>query len=117
NLLGKVGFDMAYYYYADLCRLPLPTYQFKKALYYEALRMPGNISTGVYAMMNGYLKPLPFLQSYLRLLSAKEDVCLDIFYGSDPAFTAACWSEQLKYLLRRPFRAVNPTKKKEKVVQ
>lgn len=117
NLLGKVGFDMAYYYYADLCRLPLPAYQFKKALYYEALRMPGDISTGVYAMMNGYLKPLPFLQSYLRLLSAKEDVCLDIFYGSDPAFTAACWSEQLKYLLRRPFRAVNPTKKKEKVVQ
>lgn len=107
NLLTKVGFDLAYYYYADLCGYSVKPYQYKKALYFEALRMPGDITTGIYAIMKGYLPLKPFLYSYARLLSGRHNVYLDIFYGSDPAFTAASWSEHLFYMMRRPFRFLN----------
>jgi len=104
NLLTKTGFDMAYNYYADLCNLPLLRYQYQKALYFEALRMPGDITTGIYAIMKGYLDWKPFVGSYRRLFRREQDVCLDIYYGSDPAFTAASWIEHLKYAAKRPFR-------------
>jgi predicted ATP-grasp superfamily ATP-dependent carboligase len=104
NLLTKTGFDMAYQYYADLCGLPLADFSFRKSLYFEALRMPGDITTGIYAIMKGYLPWKTFLRSYGRLFSGKQDICLDIFYGSDPTFTAVSWFEHLRYMLTRPFR-------------
>lgn len=104
NFLTKVNFEMAYYYYADLCNLLIPPYEFKKALYFEALRMPGDISTGIYAISKGYLPLKPFLLSYLRLFTFKHPVCIDIFYKSDPAFTLKSWSEHFLYILKRPFR-------------
>ena len=69
NLLTKVGFEMAYYYYADLCELPIPPYRFRLARYHEALRMPGDVTTGIFAILKGYLSPQTFLQSYLSLLT------------------------------------------------
>ena len=104
NLLTKVGFEMAYYYYADLCELPVPAYRFRRALYFEALRMPGDITTGVYAILKGYLSARSFVSSYLRLLTFRHPVYFDIFYPSDPAFTRRSWSDQLRYLIKRPFR-------------
>jgi hypothetical protein len=113
NLLEKVGFDMAYGYYADLCGITTEPFRFKKALYFEALRMPGDLSTGLYAMLKGYLRPAPFLRSYLQALHPSERVYLDIFYGSDLPLTMACWSEQLAYLFRRPFRNLPFRRKQE----
>ena len=104
NLLTKVGFEMAYYYYADLCQLPITPYRFQKALYFEAIRMPGDITTGVYAIMKGYLSLKSFTISYLRLLTFKHKVHIDIYYPYDLAFTLRSWSDQLLYLLKRPFR-------------
>jgi len=104
NLLTKTGFDMAYNYYADLCGLPLQPYHYQRALYFEALRMPGDITTGIYAIMKGYLDWKPFVNSYRHLFKRDQDICLDIFYGSDLAFTAASWMEHLKYAAKRPFR-------------
>lgn len=107
NLLTKVGFEMAYYYYADLCGLPIPPYEFQRAKYFEALRMPGDITTGVYAILKGYLPARSFIHSYLSLLTFRHRVCLDIFYRHDPAFTLKSWSEHAAYLLKRPFRFLN----------
>ena len=104
NLLTKVGFEMAYYYYADLCGQPIPPYRFRPALYFEALRMPGDITTGIYAIMKGYLSARSFVGSYLRLLTFRHTVYFDIFYRNDPAFTWRSWSDHLLYLLKRPFR-------------
>ncbi len=107
NFLTKVDFEMAWYYYADLCGLPLPEPRFKKSLYFEALRMPGDITTGVYAIAKGYLPLKPFVASYLKLLTFKHKVCFDIYYKSDPAFTLKSWSEHFFYILKRPFRFLN----------
>lgn len=107
NFLTKVNFEMAYSYYADLCGLPLPQPEFRKSLYFEALRMPGDITTGIYAIAKGYLPLKPFLASYMRALSFKHNVCLDILYKSDPAFTLKSWSEHFFYMLKRPFRSLN----------
>ena len=104
NFLTKVGFEMAYYYYADLCEQPVPPYHFQKALYFEALRMPGDVTTGVYALIKGYLSWPSFLASYLRLLTFRHRVYFDIYYPHDPAFTLRSWADQLWYLLKRPFR-------------
>ncbi len=104
NLLTKVGFEMAYYYYADLCELPIPPYQYQAARYHEALRMPGDITTGVYAMLKGYLSPGPFLASYWRSFTSPDPVYFDIHYPDDPGFTRRSWADHLQYLLQRPFR-------------
>lgn len=104
NFPTKMGFELAYHYYADLCQLQIEPYKFKKGFYFEALRMPGDITTGVYAILKGYLDWKAFVNSYGRMLSFKHDVCLDIFYPSDPVFTLKCWSEHFIYLLKRPFR-------------
>ena len=106
NFLTKTGFEMAYNYYADLCDLPLQLYQYRPALYFEALRMPGDITTGVYAISKGYLSAWSFVTSYLRLLTFRYQMCLDIWYRSDPAFTLKSWGEQLLYILKRPFRSL-----------
>lgn len=106
NLLTKVGFEMAYWYYADLCQLPIAPYQFQKAQYFEALRMPGDITTGIYAIMKGYLSLTPFVISYLRLLSFRHRVHFDIFYPNDWPFTLRSWSDQIRYIIRRPFRSL-----------
>ncbi|WP_017732517.1 ATP-binding protein [Nafulsella turpanensis] len=106
NFLTKVGFEMAYFYYADLCGQALPEVKFEKALYFEALRMPGDITTGIYAISKGYLPLKSFVASYLQLLSFKHNVCFDILYKSDPGFTLKSWSEHLSYMLKRPFRSL-----------
>ena len=106
NFLTKVGFEMAWFYYADLCKLPIPEPKFEKALYFEALRMPGDITTGIYAISKGYLSLKSFVASYLQLLSFKHNVCFDILYRSDPGFTLKSWSEHLSYMLKRPFRSL-----------
>lgn len=107
NFLTKVNFEMAYSYYADLCGLPLPEPEFKKSLYFEALRMPGDITTGIYAISKGYLSLKPFVASYLKLFNFKHNVCFDILYKTDPAFTLKSWSEHFLYILKRPFRSLN----------
>lgn len=107
NFLTKVNFEMAWYYYADLCGLPLPQPAFKKSLYFEALRMPGDVTTGIYAVSKGYLSLKPFVASYLKLLTFKHNVCFDILYRTDPAFTLKSWSEHFLYMLKRPFRYLN----------
>lgn len=107
NFLTKVNFEMAYMYYADLCGRPIAKPSFEKALYFEALRMPGDITTGIYAIAKGYLPLKPFIASYLQLLSFKHNVCFDIFYKSDPAFTLKSWSDHFLYILKRPFRFLN----------
>lgn len=107
NFLTKVNFEMAYFYYADLCRMQIAPPVFKKSLYFEALRMPGDISTGIYAVAKGYLPLRPFLASYLRLFSFKHNVCVDILYKTDPAFTLKSWYDHFFYLLKRPFRSLN----------
>lgn len=107
NFLTKVGFEMAHYYYADLLGIPYIQPRFKKSLYFEAFRMPGDLSTGVYAIAKGYLPLKPFVASYLKLLSLKHNVCFDILYKEDPAFTLKSWTEQFFYILKRPFRFLN----------
>lgn len=105
NFPTKMGFELAYHYYADLCNLPVEPYSFQKGFYFEALRMPGDITTGIYAISKGYLDWKSFINSYVQILSFKHNVCLDIFYPSDPLFTFKCWSEHFLYLLKRPFRS------------
>jgi len=106
NFMTKNGFDMAWYYYADLVGVEIEKYEFRNALYFEALRIPGDITNGIYSIIKGHIKPWGFIRSYLLIFSFKYNVCLDVFYGNDPLLTLYKWYVFLIYLLKRPFRAL-----------
>lgn len=101
NFLTKIDFDVAWDYYVDLTggKPELPSY--KKALYFEALRVPGDLSNSLYMIMKRKLDFLPFIKSYLRIFTFKYTVCLDPFYGSDVFFTLKIWQRTLVYLSKR----------------
>jgi predicted ATP-grasp superfamily ATP-dependent carboligase len=107
NLLAKIDFNLAWMYYNDLIGNNYTKPVFKKALYYEALRMPGDISTSVYGILKGYFKPVKVFKSYLMLFGFRYKLVIDVFYRYDLPLTFANWGYVIKYLLKRPFRKRN----------
>lgn len=110
NFMTKNGFDMAWYYYVDMIGIIPEKYQFSHALYFEALRVPGDITNGIYSIIKGHIKPWSFFRSYLKIFSFKYNVCIDVFYWNDPILTFYKWYNFLLYLLARPFRSLRRKK-------
>lgn len=106
NFFTKIGFETAWFYYADLTgeqyKLPI----FKKSLYFEALRIPGDITNSLFAVLKGYMKPYDFIKPYLRIFTFQYKVCMDVYFKRDPLFTLTYWGIFIKYLFKRPFRAL-----------
>jgi len=87
NFITALGFDMGWDYYADLTGAPREAFRFKRALYFEALRHPGDLTTNLLAVKNGYLNPWAYFGSYFKILTLRYKVVFDVFYGSDPQLT------------------------------
>jgi predicted ATP-grasp superfamily ATP-dependent carboligase len=104
NLVTKLNFDMAYYYYADLTGREIPGFKYKDALYFEALRMPGDVTGGLFAVSKGYISFSSLWKSYLGIFKAGRPVYLDVLYRSDPMFTLVSWKNFLLHFLKRPFK-------------
>jgi len=104
NLVTKVNFEMAYYYYADLADLEMPSFAYSEALYFEALRMPGDLTGGIYSMIKGHITPASFFNSYLQIFKNKRKVYFDVLYQKDPVFNLVSWKNFFIHLLKRPFK-------------
>ncbi len=104
NYLTKVGFEIAWHYYADLVGIKYGLPAFRKSVYMEALRVPGDLTSSLYAVFKGYMSGSDFIRPYLRIFQSGYIVCIDVFFRQDPLFTLAYWSKFLRYLLLRPFK-------------
>ncbi|MGK7393550.1 MAG: hypothetical protein ACNS62_03220 [Candidatus Cyclobacteriaceae bacterium M3_2C_046] len=107
NLITKVNFEMAYYYYADLCDLPIPEFHYRDALYFEALRMPGDFTGGLFSIFKGHISVKSFVGSYLKIFQKNKKVYFDVLYKNDLKFNLASWLGFLFHFLKRPFRFLN----------
>lgn len=105
NFITAVGFDMAWDYYTDLTGLPRAPFRYKRALYFEALRHPGDLTTNLLAVKNGYLKPGAYFGSYLKVLTLRYKVVFDVFYGSDPGLTWENYKISFRNLARKVKRS------------
>ena len=65
---STAGFDMAYYYYADLADISytLPA-TFPESIYFETFHYPGDLNMGILHILKGNISPFPFIASYMRL--------------------------------------------------
>ena len=103
NFVTSIGFDMAWYYYADLVGLQPKKYKFKRALYFEAWRHPGDLTTNLLAVFKGHLSFWSYLWSYLKIFSFRYKVVFDVFYSRDFKLT---W-ENYKISFRNLRRKIN----------
>jgi predicted ATP-grasp superfamily ATP-dependent carboligase len=94
---SQAGYEMGYYYYADLVGISHgnPS-SFPKSVYFEALRYPGDISSGIVQMISGNIKILEFIKSYLRLFERGTVKVIDPVKLDDPVFTLFSQLDNLK---------------------
>jgi predicted ATP-grasp superfamily ATP-dependent carboligase len=82
------GFDMAYYYYADLTFNDLKVKKnFPKSVYFETFHYPGDLTSGLYHSLKGNIDFIKFLKSYLILLKPGIIRIIDPLRFDDPIFT------------------------------
>ncbi|MDY6824156.1 MAG: sulfotransferase [Thermodesulfobacteriota bacterium] len=104
------GFDMAYYYYADLVDISYPPpSNFPQSIYFETFHDPGDLNMGLVRIFQGYLAPLPFLSSYLNLLVPGKTKIIDPIRLDDPVFS---FYTQLEIIRDFTLRCYNYTKRK-----
>ena len=85
----KAGFDMAYYYYADMVCEKRFTKRTKiyPVIYFESLRYPGDLSSSLSAICKGQYDFKKFISSYLRIFTSRKKLVLDLFYTEDIKLT------------------------------
>jgi len=101
NFTTAVGFDMAWYYYADLTARQAKPFRFRRALYFEALRHPGDLTTNLLAVKKGHLSLWAFLQPYLKIFTFRYKVVMDVYYGADLGLTWANYKISFRNLLKK----------------
>jgi predicted ATP-grasp superfamily ATP-dependent carboligase len=101
NFITKIGFDMAWYYYTDLTKMDKPLYRFKRALYFEALRHPGDLTTNLLAVINGHLNVWSYIKPYVKTLTLKYTVVFDVFYGTDLSLTWENYKIAIRSIVKR----------------
>jgi predicted ATP-grasp superfamily ATP-dependent carboligase len=104
NFPHKMGFEMAWQYYADLCGLPQNPFVFKPAVYFEALRIPGDLSNSIVSVAKRQVPWKDFWGSYRKGFSNDYARVIDPWFPGDGAFTRAYLAYHLRYLLLRPFK-------------
>jgi predicted ATP-grasp superfamily ATP-dependent carboligase len=74
---AKAGFEMAYYYYADLVGIPFEYRKPYPAKYFEMLRYPGDVSASMLAILRGQYSWKKFIRSYLSALTSQKAFIID----------------------------------------
>lgn len=86
---SQAGFEMAYYYYADLTGESFNVPEVKPVLYFETLRYPGDISSTLSAIWRKQYTFMKLIQSYVRIFTEKKPFVMDFFCKSDMKMTLA----------------------------
>ncbi|MCB9302691.1 MAG: hypothetical protein H6566_18770 [Lewinellaceae bacterium] len=102
NFPTKIGFEMAWYYYADLTDTPREAFQFKPALYFEALRHPGDLTSNLVAVFKGHLSLWGFIKPYLKMFTGRYQVVFDVYYGADFGLTWENYKISINNLIKKP---------------
>ncbi len=84
---SRAGFEMAYYYYADLSNTPYTVEEATSSLYYEIFRYPGDISSSISTIIRKQYSLRKFIESYLRIFKEDRKVFIDFFDPEDPKMT------------------------------
>ena len=102
---STAGFDLAYYYYADLVDIPFTCPStFPKSIYFETFHYPGDLNMGLFHMLKGNIAPWPFLTSYLQLLIPGKQKIIDPIRIDDPIFSL---NTQLEIIKRFSQQCIN----------
>jgi hypothetical protein len=86
---SRAGFEMAYYYYADLTGAAITCHDVKPFLYFESLRYPGDISSTISAIFRRQYFWKKLIKSYARIFTEGKPTVIDFFNTSDLRMTMA----------------------------
>jgi hypothetical protein len=86
---SQAGFEMAYYYYADLTGGAIICHDVKPFLYFESLRYPGDISSAISAIFRRQYSWKKLIKSYARIFTEGKPIIIDFFNISDIRMTMA----------------------------
>jgi len=86
---SQAGFEMAYYYYADLTGGAMICREVKPYLYFESLRYPGDISSTLSAIFRRQYSWKKLIKSYARIFTEGKPIIIDFFNISDIRMTMA----------------------------
>jgi hypothetical protein len=86
---SRAGFEMAYYYYADLTGAAITCHDVKPFLYFESLRYPGDISSTISAIFRRQYSWKKLIKSYARIFTEGKPTVIDFFNTSDLRMTMA----------------------------
>lgn len=81
------GFNMAYFYYADLTCQEYEVPPLRSTVYFETFRHPGDFTSTLIACARGKYSFLKLFKSYLKALLGKRPVVVDYFEISEPKRT------------------------------
>lgn len=84
---SQAGFEMGYYYYADLTGQPFECHHTDNTLYFETLRYPGDLSSAMAACFRKQYSFLKLCKSYARIFTEKKSVVMDYFNSRDIKMT------------------------------
>jgi len=95
---SKAGYEMAYYYYADLNDSPYAVGDITPSLYFEILRYPGDISASISIITRKQYSFRKFLKSYLKIFKGKQTIVIDFLDLKDLKMTGANFLTIIKTL-------------------
>lgn len=105
--LSNVGFDVAYFYYSDLCNKQYDVVlNIGNHYYFELLRYPGDISDGVINIVRGYIDIKDFVNSYINAIFSKDKVIIDHFNCNDIVLTSAIQISNICIFLQKTYRYI-----------
>ncbi|MFP3982482.1 MAG: hypothetical protein ACLFV2_02165 [Desulfurivibrionaceae bacterium] len=84
---SRSGFEMAYYYYADLVGEGFVVPPMKSAAYFEIFRNPGDVSSTLVACLRKQYSFKKFVTSYWREFFSRRPFIVDYFERQDPVRT------------------------------
>ena len=101
-LLSSIGFEMAFFYYADICDIDYEVeIQNGSEYYFEALRYPGDITDGIVNIFRGYISAKEFLGSYVKALRSDEKIIIEYFNYNDLRLAMAIQLTNILHFLKK----------------
>lgn len=105
--LSNVGFDIAYFYYSDLCdnkyNIDISS---SNHYYFESLRYPGDITDGIVNISRNYINVNSYINSYFRAFFSNEKVIIEYFNCKDLFLTIAIQISNIYILTKKLSRYI-----------
>ncbi|MDO3379746.1 hypothetical protein [Geoalkalibacter halelectricus] len=93
---SNAGFEMAYFYYADLVGEDFEVPSLKRSVYFETLRHPGDLTSTFVACFKKQYDFRTFFTSYANSIFSSKPIVIDFFDKNEKNMT---WNNFLKILM------------------